>query len=146
MGDAVLKPSREWADPRVLSPRECYVLGTAMRFHRLSKLLLTLLLAASLPLRAYAAPCESPAAHAALTAHTAHATQAVHAAHRGTHCEHGSMSGHGATCDCCGVAVAAPPPSWAPPHDSASAVLARPISHSPVLTLDRLDRPPRLSA
>jgi hypothetical protein len=102
-----------------------------MRFHRLSKLLLALLLVASLPLRVYAAPCESPRARAA---------------HHGTHCEQGSPSGHGAACDCCCVAVAAAPPSWAPPHDPASAVLARLLTHSPILTLDRLDRPPRLSA
>jgi hypothetical protein len=113
-----------------------------MRFQ--SKLLLTLLLLASLPLRVYAAPCESLLArpdHAA-----AHATQAAHGAHRGTHCEHGSLSGHGAACDCCCMAAAAAPPGWALPHDSASTVLARLLGHSPVLTLDRLDRPPRLSA
>jgi hypothetical protein len=106
-----------------------------MRFHRLSRLLITLLLAASLPLRVYAAPCESPGARAA---------------HHGTHCEHrgehGAPSGHGAACDCCSVAVAAASPNWALPHDPASAVIARLLGHSPILTLDRLDRPPRLSA
>ena len=102
-----------------------------MRFHRLPKLLLALLLVASLPLRVYATPCEAPTARAA---------------HHGTHCEHGSLRGHGAACDCCSVAVAAAPPSWAPPHDPAAAVLARLLDHSPILTLDRLDRPPRLSA
>jgi hypothetical protein len=102
-----------------------------MRFHRLSKLLLALLLVASLPLRAYATPCESPTARAA---------------HHGTNCEHGSLRSHGAACDCCSVAAAAAPPSWAPPHDPAAAVLARLLDHSPILTLDRLDRPPRLSA
>jgi len=106
-----------------------------MRFHRLSKLLLALLLVASLPLRAYAAPCESPAAHAAHLA-----------GHSGTHCEHGSLSGHGAACDCCSIALAAAPPSWAPPRDPAAAVLARLLDHSPILTLARLDRPPRLPA
>jgi len=114
-----------------------------MRFHRLSKLLLTLILAASLPLRVYAVSCESPVAGAP---HHAQAAGIAQAANHGTHCEHGSTSGHGTTCDCCGVAVAAAPPSWALPHDSPSAVLARLISHSPVLTLDRLDRPPRLPA
>jgi hypothetical protein len=102
-----------------------------MRIHRLLKLLLALLLVASLPLRVYATPCESP------TAHTAH---------HGTHCEHGSPSGHGAACDCCCAALAAAPPGWALPHDPASAVLARLLDHSPILTLDRLDRPPRPSA
>jgi hypothetical protein len=102
-----------------------------MRFHRLSKLLLTLFLVASLPLRVYATPCESPTAHAAQ--------------HR-THCEHGSQSGHGAACDCCSVAVTAAPASWAPLHDAACAVLARLLDHVPILALDRLDRPPRLSA
>jgi hypothetical protein len=103
----------------------------AMRFLQLSKLLLMLLLAASLPLRVYASPCESPTAHAA---------------HHGAHCEPGSPSGHGAACDCCGVAVAAAAPGWAVPHDPAAAVPARPLGHSPIVTLDRLDRPPRLSA
>jgi hypothetical protein len=104
-----------------------------MRFHRLSKLLLLLALlsVASLPLRVYAASCESPAAHAAP---------------QGMHCEHAAPSGHGAACDCCCVAVAAAPSSWAPPHDPAAAVLARLLAHSAVLTLDRLDRPPRLPA
>jgi len=110
-----------------------------MRFQRLSKLLLTLLLAASLPLRVYAAaPCDSPPARAG---HTAPA-----AAHPGTHCEHGSPSGHGVACDCCCVAVASASPSWAPPHDPAPAVQVRQLRHSPILTLDRLDRPPRLPA
>ncbi len=116
---------------RVFSAGRCYVLGTAMRFHRLSKLLLALLLVASLPLRAYAAPCESPTAPVV---------------HQGTHCEHGALRGHGAACDCCCVAVAAAPPSWALPHDPATAVLARLLGHFPIRTLDRLDRPPRLSA
>jgi hypothetical protein len=111
-----------------------------MRLHGLSKLLLTLLLAASLPLRVYAAPCDSTVAR---TVHNGHTSLA---AHQGGHCEHGSTSGHGAACDCCGVAVAAAPPSWAPPHDPASAVLAQLRGHSPILALDRLDRPPRLSA
>jgi hypothetical protein len=102
-----------------------------MRFLRLSKLVLTLLLAASLPLRAYAAPCESPVAHAAP---------------HGTHCEHGSLGGHGAACDCCSVAIAAAHPGWALPHDPASAVLAPLRAHSPILAPDRLDRPPRLAA
>jgi len=136
-GDAVLKPSRESTVARVFSAGGCYVLGTAMRIHRLSKLLLALLLVASLPLRVYATPCEPPTAPAAH-----HRT----AAHHATHCEHGSLSGHGAACDCCSLAVAAAPPSWALPHDPATAVLARLFDHSPILTLDRLDRPPRLSA
>lgn len=114
-----------------------------MRFHRLSKFLLTLLLAASLPLRVYAVPCESPATRAGPAAQPARIAHAAHAAHCG---EHGSMSSHGAACDCCGVALAAAPPAWALAHESASAVFARPISHSPVLCLDRLDRPPRLPA
>jgi hypothetical protein len=112
-----------------------------MRFHRLSKLLLALLLAASLPLRVYAAPCESPTGHAAAHAAATHAT-----APAGTHCGHGAPSGHGAACDCCGVAVAATSPSWAPLYYPASAVLARLLDPSPVLTLARLERPPRLSA
>lgn len=106
-----------------------------MRFHRLSKLLLTLLLVASLPLRVYATPCESPTARAAPAA-----------VPHGAHCEHGSLSGHGAACDCCCVAVPAAPASWPLPHDPASAVLPRLLGYSPLLTLDRLDRPPRLSA
>ncbi|MGA2397646.1 MAG: hypothetical protein ABSG30_06260 [Steroidobacteraceae bacterium] len=106
-----------------------------MRFHRLSKLLLVLLLAASLPLRVYAASCESPATHADYAA-----------AHHGTHCEHGSLSTHGAACDCCCMAVAAASSIWALPHDPPSAVIARLLGHSPVLTLDRLDRPPRPAA
>jgi hypothetical protein len=112
-----------------------------MQFLRLSKLLLTLLLVVSLPLRVYATPCESPTA-------APHATAAHQGtvAHRGTHCEHGSPSGHGAACDCCGVAIAAAPSGWALPHDPASAALARLIGHSPILALDRLDRPPRLAA
>jgi hypothetical protein len=119
-----------------------------MRFHRQSKLLLTLLLVASLPLRVYAAPCDSPVAHTAHVAHVAHAAHAAHAnlAQHGTHCEHGSPSGHCVACDCCGAAVAAVPTSWAPPHDPASAVPAQLLLHSPILALDRLDRPPRLSA
>jgi hypothetical protein len=112
-----------------------------MRSHRLSKLLLTLLLTASLPLRVYAAlgPCEPPMAH---DGHTAEAP----AAHHGTHCERGSPSGHGAACDCCCVGVAAAPPSWALPPDPAATACARLLRHSPILSLDRLDRPPRLSA
>jgi hypothetical protein len=131
-----------------------------MRFHRLSKFLLALLLMATLPLRIYAVPCESratqadpapavPASHAAPVAHTAHTANTAHAtttAHFGTHCDHGSLSGHGAACDCCCMAVAAASSSWALAHDSPSAVIARLLGHSPVLTLDRLDRPPRLPA
>jgi hypothetical protein len=127
-----------------------------MRFHRLSKLLLTLLLAASLPLRVYAAvgPCEPPMAHADRTAqaHADHTAQAhpdrtaEAPAHHGTHCEHGSASGHGAACDCCCVGVAAAPPNWTLPPDLAATACARLLRHSPILTLDRLDRPPRLSA
>jgi hypothetical protein len=102
-----------------------------MRPSRLVKLLLLVFLAASLPLRAYSAPCEEPA---------------THAGHHGTHCEHGSPGSHGAACDCCGVAVAAAPPSWALPHDPVSPVRARLLAHSPLLALDRLDRPPRRAA
>jgi hypothetical protein len=102
-----------------------------MRFHRLSQILLALLLVASLPLRVYAAPCEPPVARAT---------------HHDTHCEHGAPGGHGAACDCCCVAVAPAPPSWALPHDPAPGVLERLLGHSPILTLDRLDRPPRPSA
>jgi hypothetical protein len=129
--DAALKPDRESPGASVFPPGECYVFGTSMRFHRLAKILLTLLLVASLPLRAYAAPCESPA---------------THAAHHVPHCEHGSPAGHAAACDCCCLAVAAALPSWPLTHDPASAVLARLLGYSPLLTLDRLDRPPRLPA
>jgi len=126
-----------------------------MRFH--SKFLLALLLMATLLLRVYAVPCESratqadpaPAAPFAHTAHTAHAAKTAHAiatAHFGTHCDHGSLSGHSGGCDCCCMAIAAASSSWTLAHDSPCAVLARLISLSPVLTLDRLDRPPRLSA
>lgn len=118
-----------------------------MRCHRLSKLLLMLLLAAALPLRVYAAPgpCESSVGRAVHTAQAARTARPA-LAHHGMHCEHGSLRGHGAACDCCCMAVAAAPPSSALPHDPASAVLARLLTHSPVLTLDRLDRPPRLPA
>jgi hypothetical protein len=120
-----------------------------MRSHRLSKFLLTLFLAASLPLRVYAAmgPCEPPMAHADRNAQSdASRTAEAPAAHHGTHCEHGSPSGHGAACDCCCVGVAAAPPSWALPPDPAATACARLLRHSPILTLDRLDRPPRLLA
>jgi len=109
--------------------------ATAMRFHRPSKFLLALLLVALLPLRVYAALCEPPGAHAAR-----------HAIEHATHCEHGSPGGHASACDCCGAAVATAPPNWTLPHDPASAVITRLIGYSPILTLDRLDRPPRLSA
>jgi hypothetical protein len=102
-----------------------------MRFHRPSKLLLAFLLVALLPLRVYAALCEPPGEHAAQHA---------------THSEHGSPGGHATSCDCCCAAVAAAPPTWALPHDPASAVITRLIGHFPILTLDRLDRPPRLPA
>jgi hypothetical protein len=136
-----------------------------MRFHRLSKLLLTALLAASLPLRIYAAPCEPPMARGAQTqqsaapqiatpqssAHHRHCAQSP-AAHHGAEpaalhpCGHGSPSAHGAACDCCCMTVAAAPPSCALPHDPAGTACARLVRHSPVLTLDRLDRPPRQAA
>jgi hypothetical protein len=137
-----------------------------MRFHQLSKFLLALLLMATLPLRAYAVPCKSPAtqadpapaahaapvgpaaplAHAAHAAHAANTAHDITTAHFGTHCDHGSLGGHSAACDCCCMAVAAASSSWTLANDSPGAVLARLISLSPVLTLDRLDRPPRLSA
>jgi hypothetical protein len=119
-----------------------------MRLHRLSKFLLALLLTATLPLRVYAVPCESRATQAdpAPAAHAANTPHDITTVHFGTHCDHGSLGGHSAACDCCCMAVAAASSGWALAHDSPGAVLERLISLSPVLTLDRLDRPPRLSA
>jgi hypothetical protein len=109
-----------------------------MRFNRTSRVFLALLLAAILPLRAFAvAHCEPAQSFAgAASVHTGHCAQApLHA--RG-------CSDHGCG-DCCCMAAGTPVLArWDLPHAPASDISARLILPPPALAPDRLDRPPRL--
>jgi hypothetical protein len=103
-----------------------------MWFKRTSRLifaLLLLLLAAALPLRSYAGIANCDASHH-------------------SHCAQSGGALHSHSCgDCCAVAAdALTPARHALPHAPAVVVPAPMIWPPPALTLDRLDRPPRLPA
>jgi hypothetical protein len=108
-----------------------------MRINRTLRLVFALLLAVMLPLRGYAAIAHCEPDHAMHTMHAMHAAHCADAA---------SLHSHSCS-DCCCVAAAALTPSrWTLPHTPALDVSARLIWPPPALTLDRLDRPPRLPA
>jgi len=111
----------------------------AMQPRRILKLGFALLLAVILPLRGYAA-----VANCAADADSGRAV-AVHGVHP-SHCAHGAgaLHSHGCGNDCCGAAIVLTPARWLVPRTPALGVSARIIWPSPLLALDRLDRPPRL--
>jgi hypothetical protein len=116
-----------------------------MRLHRALNFKFALLLALLLPLQAFAsvsvASCPQLGAP--------HETE--------THCEHGATAHGAATHDaaalqhhncgtcCCVAAIGSAPPRWVAPRSDAPTV-SMPMFHTPPsVTLDRLDRPPRIA-
>jgi hypothetical protein len=109
-----------------------------MRPNRTLRVGFALLFALMLPLQGYAAmpSCGQPD-HAVQHAHTAahHCTQEPAAAHH---------SGCGECC--CAIAIALAPIEWTAPRLTAPEISDTLIWSPPAVALDRLDRPPRLTA
>ena len=103
-------------------------------------LLLTLLL----PLQGYAAmPACGQHDQTALSAANTAASQAIQ-----HHCAPESTLSHHHSCDngCCGAAIALTSVRWSAPLQSASQISNAVFWSPPTVTLDRLDRPPRIPA
>jgi hypothetical protein len=103
--------------------------------------IVALLLALTLPLQGFAAI--SGCAPLPLAQHVRHQAQTAH-----EHCaEHSAQDSavrhHGCCSDCCMTAVAQTAPVWIPPRAETPALSLPELGVPFMISLDRLDRPPR---
>lgn len=116
-----------------------------MRPNRTLRMGFALLFTLMLPLQGYAAmpSCGQPD-------HAVHHPAAHMAAHHSAahHCTREPAAAHHAGCGdcCCTVAIALTPSSWVAPILAAPEISDASIGSPPLAALDRLDRPPRLTA
>jgi hypothetical protein len=115
-----------------------------MRLNSTLRVGFALLFALMLPLQGYAAmpSCGRPDHAVQYTGHTPAHHSAAH------HCTKEPAATHHSGCGdcCCAIAIALAPIDWAAPRLAAAEISDTLIWSPPLGALDRLDRPPRLTA
>jgi hypothetical protein len=123
---------------RVFFPVWCYVFGV-MALLRTPSMTLMLLLALALPLQSFASAWSCSANDSVASAAHAHCADDSGKPQTG-----GEQRHHCGTC--CAAAIAWTPFRWDPPRSASTEASLPFYAPPPRIALDRLDRPPRMSA